>query len=130
MKPLSKTLIAASLSLLVAVPTFASAHGHQVKQGSRFMVQLERQQHRIQKGVENHQLTRREARRLRHQQRELRQLARRFYKDGHLSKKERKRLDRELVKSSRMIKRLKHNDLNRYVNLHHRYSYTDHSHRL
>jgi septal ring factor EnvC (AmiA/AmiB activator) len=130
MKILSKTLIAVSLSLFAVVPAFASPHEHQSKQDNRIMVQLEHQQHRIQQGIKKHQLTRKEARVLKRQQGEIRWLARRFYKDGYLSKKERRVLNRELRKSSRQIKHLRHNDLERYVNLHQRYGYNDRSHRL
>jgi septal ring factor EnvC (AmiA/AmiB activator) len=130
MKTLNKTLMVVSLSLFAVAPAFAS-HGDDrpVKQNN-FEQQLERQQHRIDQGVKQHQLTRKEAKLLRSRQREIRHLAHRFYKDGYLSKRERLVLNRELSDSSRLIKRLKHNDLERYVNLHQRYGYRDHAHRL
>ncbi len=130
MKPLNKTLMAVSLSLFVAVPAFASHGDDRPMKKHNIEQRLERQQQRIHQGVKDHQLTRKEAKLLRRQQRELRQLAHRFYKDGYLSKKERRVLDQELRHSSRLIKRLRHNELERYVNLHQRYGYRDHTHRL
>jgi len=130
MKTFSKTLIAVSLSLFAVVPAFASPHEHQTKQNNRIMVQLQHQQQRIQQGIKKHQLTRKEALVLQLQQGEIRWLVRRFYKDGYLSKKERRVLNRVLSGSSRQIKHLRHNNLERYVNLHQRYGYNDRSHRL
>lgn len=130
MKTLNRTLIALSLSMFVAVPAFA-AHGYDrpLKRDNVFE-RLERQHHRIDQGVRHRQLTRKEAKILRRQQRDIRNLARLFYRDGHFSKKERRLLNRQLSESNQRIKRLKHNDLERYVDLHQRYGYRDHARRL
>ena len=130
MKALSKILIAGSLSLCAVAPAFAHQGHDRPFKGDNLLERMERQQNRIDRGVMNYQLTRKEAKQLRRQQRKIRYLAWRFYGDGHLSKKERRRLQRELDKSSRKIKRLKHNDLERYVNLHHRYGNRDQAHKL
>ncbi|MEJ2692126.1 MAG: hypothetical protein P8166_03485 [Candidatus Thiodiazotropha sp.] len=122
MKTLNKLLIAASLSLFAVAPAFAShGGGYRPPESRPILERLERQQHRIDQGVDNRQLTYKEAKLLRRQQREIRHMVRRFFKDGSLSKRERHWLNRELNLSSRQIKRFKHNDLNRYVELHQRY---------
>ena len=123
MKILSKTLIAFSLSLYAMVPAFASNGDHHPPEDRSILERLERQQHRIDQGVENRQLTDKEAKLLRRQQREIRHMARRFFKDGTLSKRERQWLNRELNLASLHIKRFTHNDLNRYVDLHQRYGH-------
>lgn len=126
MKTLNKTLIAASLGLFAMAPAFAS-HGDHRSSEHRFVLErLERQQHRIDQGVENRQLTDKEAKQLRRQQREIRHMARRFFKDGSLSKRERQWLNRELNFASLQIKRFTHNDLNRYVELHQLYGHNKH----
>lgn len=130
MKIHTKTVIALCFGLLATAPVFAS-HGdlRDLKQGG-IGERLERQQHRIQQGVKQHQLTHREARQLRAQQRDIRYLAKRFSKDGKLSKRERRILTRQLKASSLQIKRLKHNELYRYVDMHERYGHHTHAHRL
>lgn len=130
MKTLNQTLMAVSLSLFAVVPAFGSHGNDRPMRSDNIVQQLERQQHRIHKGVKNRQLTRKEAKLLRRQQRRIRHLAHRFYRDGYLSKKERRLLNRELRDSSRLIKRLKHNDMERYVDRHQRYGYRDHAGRL
>ena len=130
MNNLSKTLIALSLGLMVAAPAFA-AHGEgQGGQLQSVNERLERQHQRIERGMDKHQLTRKEARLLRQQHRDIRYLARVFSQDGHLSKRERRILNRELDASSWQIKRLKHNDLERYVGMHQRYGKRDLTHPL
>jgi septal ring factor EnvC (AmiA/AmiB activator) len=123
MKTLSKTMIAASLSLFAIAPAFASHGVYRPPENRSILERLERQQHRIDQGVENRQLTYKEAKLLRRQQREIRHMARRFFKDGSLSKRERHWLNRELNLASLQIKRFTHNDLNRYVELHQRYGH-------
>jgi septal ring factor EnvC (AmiA/AmiB activator) len=125
MKTLNKTLAAVSLCLFTAGSAFAHKGDDRFWRHDNIQERLERQQYRIDQGVKRHQLTRKEEKQLRRQQREIRRMARRFYRDGHLSKKERRLLNQQLDASSRRIKRLKHNDLERYVNLHYRYCYTD-----
>lgn len=130
MKPLKQTLLAASLTLFAVVPAFAS-QGHEHAQSSRQVMQrLDNQQQRIAQGIRNRQLTHREASVLQQEQREIRQLVRRYHKDGRFSHKELRVLDRRLDKSSLQIKRLRQNDLERYVQLHERYGHRDHERRL
>lgn len=126
MKTLNKTLIAASLSLFAMAPAFASHGDHRPPENKTILKRLEHQQHRIDQGVEKRQLTHKEAKLLRRQQREIRHMARRFFKDGSLSTRERQWLNRELNFASLQIKRFTHNDLNRYVELHQRYGHNKH----
>jgi septal ring factor EnvC (AmiA/AmiB activator) len=130
MKILNKTLVAVSLCLITAGSAFASHGNDRSWRHDNILQRLERQQHRIDRGVKHHQLTHKEEKRLRRQQRKIRRMARRFYRDGYLSKKEHRLLNRQLRASSRQIKRLKHNDLEPYVNLHHRYCHKDYARRL
>ncbi|MEJ2453878.1 MAG: hypothetical protein P8103_06940 [Candidatus Thiodiazotropha sp.] len=130
MKTLSKTLIAISLSLLAAAPAFAYHGEDQGKDHGKISERLERQQQRIEQGVKRHQLTRKEVKQLKRQQHDIHYLVRVFGKDGRLSKRERRILNRELDSSSWQIKRLRHNELERYVNLHERYGKRDHARRL
>jgi hypothetical protein len=130
MKTRYTTLIAATLCLFAATPIIAShGDGYRIKHDS-VHDRLDRQRQRIKAGVHNHQLTRKEARTLKRHQRDIRYLLRLFREDGHLSKQERRILDRALSQSSRQIRRLKHNDLERYVDYHQRYDRKHHGHKL
>jgi len=123
MRTFSKILIVVSLNLFAVIPAFASQNHDRAKHHDGLFVRLEHQDHRIDQGVRKHRLTRKEAKRLRAQQREIRYLVRKFYRDGHLSKRERRLLDRELNKSSRQIERSqRHNHRERYA-------YREHAHR-
>jgi septal ring factor EnvC (AmiA/AmiB activator) len=130
MKTLGKTLIALSLSLMAAAPAFASHGGDQGMKHERISERQERQRHRIDQGVKRHQLTRKEVKQLKRQQRDIRYLVRVFGKDGRLTKRERRILNRELDSSSWQIRQLRHNQLGRYVDLHERYGRREHARRL
>lgn len=77
---------------------------------SKFDDRIERQHNRINKGVRMGELTKKEAHKLRKQHRYIKKLSRQFNKDGHLSRFERKTLERELNLASHRIYNLKHND--------------------
>ena len=117
MKTLTKTLLAATFGLIATAPVYA---GHAHNQ-DRLFERLERQQNRIEQGIESRELTRKEAKILKKQHRRLHRLVREFREDGRLSKRERKIMHRQLTKASRQIKEFKHNRLNRYVRWHKRY---------
>ncbi len=120
MKTLTTTLIAVTFGLLAASPVFAShGEGRGMKQES-VHARLDRQDQRIKVGLRERQLTRKEAKTLKSHQRDIRYLLRLFSDDGRLSKREWRILERELNHSSQQIKRLRHNDLERYVDLHQR----------
>ncbi len=70
---------------------------------------LENQHYRIRDGIADGELTYREARRLRHHHRVVRQMRHHFLADGHLSHRERKILNYRLDRNSYRIKALKHN---------------------
>ena len=132
MKTLNKTIFAATLCLFAAAPAFAG-HGHDRDKSTvpyRVAQRLDHQQHRIAKGVRSGKLTHREVKKLRAEQREIRRLVRRFQSDGHFSGKELRYLDKRLDRVSLKIKRMKHNDIRRYVQLHERYSHADYARRL
>lgn len=121
MKTLTKTLLAASFCLIATVPAYAG-HGHSYGHSNdRLVDRMERQHERIEDGIESSELTRKEAKILKKQQRRIRRLAREYREDGWLSKKERRLLRHKLDRSSQQIREFKHNELNRYVVLHERY---------
>jgi hypothetical protein len=68
-----------------------------------------RQEYRIQKGIQNGQITPREGRKLYRDQRKIRQLRRHYLSDGQLSKRERRILQKRMDRSSKRIYRYKHN---------------------
>lgn len=77
--------------------------------GQRWIDRREhRQQQRIRQGIRSDELTRREAARLEAEQARIRGYERYARSDGHLSLSERRRLDRQLDRSSRQIYRQKH----------------------
>lgn len=67
------------------------------------------QQHRINKGVRNGELTRSEARHLRADERRIREDKRMAKADGHITRAERQRLRRDENRANRDIRRDKHN---------------------
>ncbi len=121
MKTIVKAVAIASLTLLVASPSFAYQGDRGYAKTDRIADRIDRQQQRIERGIKNDDLTRKEAKQLRGDLKDIRQLKRIFRDDGRLSKGERRYLQKRLDKSSRQIKRLKHNEIRRYVRLHDRY---------
>ena len=70
----------------------------------------DRQWDRIQDGIDSGELTRREARRLMRGQRRIERMENRFERDGYISPREQRKLERALNRNSKRIKRAKHND--------------------
>jgi hypothetical protein len=99
-----KTLAAmAALTVLAAGSAFAD--------GTRGPGVNARQQHqhaRIHQGVKSGELTRREAHKVREEQRDVRQLERAYKSDGTLTRRERADLHHEQNQASRDIHRQKH----------------------
>ena len=127
---LKQTLLAATLGLCVAAPAFAS-HGHEKSGVPEHIAQrMEHQQARIDRGIRSRKLTHKEAHVLNRQQREIRELVRRYGRDHRYSRKEVSNLERRLDKASLTIRRLVRNDLTRYVDLHQRYGHVDHHREL
>jgi hypothetical protein len=82
--------------------------------GQRWIDRRERhQQTRIRQGIRSGELTRRETARLASQQARIRVSERFARADGHLSVRERLRLDRQLDRASRRIYRQKHDGQDR-----------------
>ena len=103
-----KLIFIAPLAGLLAMPVYA--HHYDDDGYSRFDKRVERQKSRIREGVKSGELTRKEASKLRNQQKKITKLERKFTKDGHLSRQERKKLEKKQDKASKKIYRLKHND--------------------
>ncbi len=97
---------------MLAIPSAALADRYHDDRydGNRFEQRLDRQHLRIKQGVRSGELTRKEAKRLRKQQRRITRLESRFMRDGHLTRHERRTLRRELDAASDRIYRFKHND--------------------
>ncbi|MCB1876805.1 MAG: hypothetical protein KDH88_12600 [Chromatiales bacterium] len=93
------------LGLSLSAPVFAAKH-HE----SRVDVRQERQWDRIEQGRESGELTRREFRRLKKEQRQIALLERTFLEDGRLSRLERRLLKAKQDEASKNIFRLKHNE--------------------
>jgi hypothetical protein len=83
---------------------------------------------RIRNGMESGSLSRREAKRLRKDQRKIARMERRFERDGYYSRRERRAMEHALDRASRRIKRAKHNDYERPYRRHHR-GWHGHHHR-
>lgn len=74
----------------------------------------DRQWDRIQDGINSGELSRGEARRLMRGQRRIARMEDRFERDGYISPRERRKLERSLNRMNKRIKRAKHNDLPRH----------------
>ncbi len=113
----------------LAMPAFADRDYDDDYRYSRIEHRLDRQHYRIKDGVRSGELTRKEARRLRKQQRHIAKMERRFSRDGHLDRQERRTLRRELDDASDRIYRYKHNDRYRNEKQHKTTRYDDHGYR-
>jgi len=125
---LFKTLLTAPLVCLLAMPVYA----HHPDEGyARYDKRVERQQSRIRHGIKSGELTRKEATQLRQQQKKIAKLARKFNRDGYLSRHEKKKLEKKQDKASNRIYKLKHNDQHKRhrVKYKPRYVYRDHTYR-
>lgn len=98
MKPVMVSLLAASLAL----PAFAQTQSPAVDQ------RQQRQERRIQQGIQSGQLTSQEAARLQAEQTRIRNEEAAMKADGKLDPAERRELQRDLNRSSRHIAKEKH----------------------
>jgi hypothetical protein len=125
---LLKVLMIAPLAALIAMPVYAHPHHSDFETYPILGDRAERQKMRIKNGVKSGALTKKEASKLRKQQRKLANLEEKFTSDGVLSRSERKKLKKKRDKASDRIYRLKHNDEVRVhgkkhaINKHHRHS--------
>lgn len=101
-----------SLFTLVIIALSGLIFGSQALAGS-FNQRQARQQKRIGDGITNHQLTRLEARRLRHEQRRISRQKEIYSRDGHLTYSQQRRLKRSQDRADRQITRLKQKNRNR-----------------
>jgi DNA anti-recombination protein RmuC len=83
-----------------------------------------RQQKRISNEINNDQLTRQEAQRLKYEQRQIRRLHQSYSRDGQLTYREERRLNRLQDRTDRQITRLKQNSRRRnpYLQPYRRYT--------
>jgi hypothetical protein len=109
---MKKLLALASITSLaiLAMPAQAKHSSPKLDRIDRIEQRLENQRYRIREGIDSGELTRKESRRLRKQQRLIKRLTRRFMYDGYLDRYEFSELKHELNRASKRIYRLKHND--------------------
>jgi hypothetical protein len=105
MKKITINSLLILLALGLTMPVFA--------RGSLYDMQRE-QRWRIKEGIHSGELTRKEARVLRREQRNIRRMKRHFVRDGRISRHERRVLKRRYARAGRHIYRLKHNNRTRY----------------
>ena len=126
MTTLKQTALALTLSLIAVVPAFAGQTESHSSKHAGLLAHAERQHQQIHQGIKHKELTRKETKVLKHEQRENKRLARLFYEDGRLSKHERQILNHRLDRNDKHIYRLKHNEMTRYVKYHEAYAHRDH----
>ncbi|MBI5858799.1 MAG: hypothetical protein HZB42_14300 [Sphingobacteriales bacterium] len=90
------------LSAAIAFVIFAGAH-------AQTNVRQDNQENRTENGVQSGELTRREQRRIDHQQENVQKLENKAKKDGVVTDKEQARINAAQNRSSRSIARKKHN---------------------
>jgi hypothetical protein len=117
LKPIAFTL---SLSLLAATPVFASPSGSYPERGS---VPHTRAMHPRQSGEQERYPSRPAERAMLREQREIRELARNFFEDGRLTKREHQILEYRLAKAGGQHRIFKHDELTRYLKLHDEYGH-------
>ena len=110
MKTGAKTLLVASLCLLMAVPVHAGRYHNDV----RLMDRMERQHDRIKRGIQSGALDRMEVRKLKKDRRKIRSVFRQFLEDDVLTKKERRILKKLLDNRSDRIRKFMHNARERH----------------
>jgi hypothetical protein len=103
-----------ALALIAGAATGAQAQARRGTHTPGINHRERRQQRRIRQGVRSDELTRREALRLERGERRIRHNEREAREDGHVTARERARLQRELNHESHHIYRAKHNRRDRY----------------
>ena len=91
---------------------------YQKNRGRKIYKRLNRQANRIQNGINNGQLVHREVRKLRREQRDIKQTLSHYKRDGHLNKYERSKLMKLLDIASNNIHRKSNNHKTRYSQQH------------
>lgn len=117
---MKKTIALLSIATLGVLSMPAQAHqspSHSYRSDrlDRIEQRIQKQHYRIREGIGSGDLTRKEARRLRKQQRHIIQLTYQFMHDGYLDRHEFNELRNKLNRTSKRIYHLRHNDRNRYT---------------
>jgi len=123
MKSLSKTLVAVSLCVMAVSPAFASHDEEYTGKRNHVEQRKDSSRHHVHDVVKQQRPIRHDANSHEQERRELRQLTRRFYRDGYLSEKERRILNRKLHALDLPVKQHSPRRLGKYVDLHHRYGH-------
>jgi hypothetical protein len=97
-----KGLLITTLGIGMVLPAVADASFKQRKN--------HKLDQRIEQGVSSGELTRKELRKLRNKQRDIRHMRREFLRDGWLTQWERRKLAKARKRLSKQVYRLKHND--------------------
>ena len=113
MKRITMMSLTAAMLILLAGAALAETNAATSTSTPRIDRREARQHARIQQGVKSGELTRPEARNLRHGQRHIRRMERRAKADGTVTQAERARITRAQNHESRKIYRKKHNDRTR-----------------
>lgn len=114
MKKSIALLFIAGLGFL-AMPALSHQSSPNSSNYDRFEQRLKNQRYRIHDGIDKGELTHRESKRLRKQQRFIMRLTYKFMHDGYLDRYESRELRDELNRAGKRIYRLKHNDRFRYT---------------
>ncbi|MGD8911886.1 MAG: hypothetical protein PVI97_02215 [Candidatus Thiodiazotropha sp.] len=133
MKFVHASLIAVSLSLAIAAPSYA---GYTHKEGycdnkrvRNIESRLDRQYRRIERGIDRDRLTYKEAKKLKKRYRMIRHMSQEYREDGYLSRREYKHLTHKLDKNSRLIKEYTNDRIERYIAYHDEHSPHSHHYR-
>lgn len=109
------TLLTIAILGIFTISAQASHKSPDSNRYDRIDKRIANQHYRIRDGIGSGELTRREARHLRHQQRYIIRLKFHFMNDGYLDRYEFRELRGELDRASERIYRLKHNNRTRYA---------------
>ena len=94
---------------------------HRRNHGKRIYARIHNQANRIQHGINSGQLVKREVRKLRREQRDIKQTLNHYKRDGRLNRYERQELNQLLDIASNHIHRKSNNHLTRYTRHHNQY---------
>ena len=129
------TLLSIAALAFMTIPVHAEHNSRESGRHDRIEQRLDNQRYRIHRAIDAGELTRKEVKRLRKQQRHIIRLKHKFMRDGYLDRYEFVTLRDELNRASKRIQRLSHNDRNNYKHHYdhkpkyykrHRTSYEDH----
>ena len=106
---------------------YNQGHNYHKPRGKKIYKRLNNQANRIQNGINNGQLVHREVRKLRHEQRDIRQTLSHYKRDGHLNRYERNKLNQLLDVASHNIHRKTTNHRTRYTQRHNKHYNNNHN---